>query len=82
MESKTIKEYKINFKGYDIIVPVGSIVTNKTASGFDNNYHFWVYYTPVIEKLFGYKPFILLHDLKYYGLNIPVEYCEPYPNKI
>ncbi len=27
----------------------------------------------------GHPDSILAHDLKYYGLNIPAEYCEPWP---
>ena len=81
-EAKTIKEYRIEFKGWNIIVPIGSIVSNQTACGLDDNYRLWVNYSDVIfEKLTGQKcnnANFLAHDLKYYGINVPAEYCEEY----
>lgn len=76
--AKTTKEYKTEFKGWDIIVPVGSIVNNSTALGYDDNIRFWQDYRKTTEKLTGIKNSILDHDLYYYGLNIPAEYCESY----
>ena len=78
--SKTIKDYPVqNLKGYGPhIVPAGSIVTNNTACGPDDNYHFWVDFQDAAEKISGYKSSLLRHDLTYYGLNIPAEYCEPW----
>lgn len=78
--AKTIKEFKTNFNGWDIVVPVGSIVSNKTACGNNDGYRFWRDFVVVAEKLTGCKNSILAHDLTYYGLNIPAEYCEPYPS--
>lgn len=76
--AKTIKPYQINFKGWEITVPVGSTVSNETALGFDDNYRFWRDFGPVVRELTGYSNSILAHDLTYYGLNIPAEFCEPY----
>lgn len=80
--AKTTKEYKTKFAGWDIIVPVGSIVNNivnnSTALGYDDNYRFWQDYQKVTKQLTGFDNNILDHDLYYYGLNIPAEYCEPY----
>lgn len=77
---KTIKEFKANnYFGYDIIVPVGSIVTNKTACGYDDDYRYWEDWQECAEKLTGFKNSCLAHDLTYHGINIPAEYCEPYP---
>ena len=76
--SHTIKPYKVSYKGYDIEVPVGSRVTNGTAMGYNDNYRFWEHWHEYVEKLTGFKSSILAHDLTYYGLNIPAEYCEPY----
>lgn len=76
--AKTIKEYSTEFKGWNITVPKGSIVSNMTACGPDDNYHFWVDFEKAAEKITGYKHNILYHDLKFYGLDIPAEYCEPY----
>lgn len=79
--ARTIKEYKVIFKGWNITIPVGSIVSNQTACGCNDNYRFWINYKTVVEKITGLKCNMnnfLAHDLKYYGINIPAEYCEPY----
>jgi len=77
----TIKEYKISFKGWDIIVPIGSKVSNSTACGNDDEYRFWLDHKEYVEKLTGFKNSLLAHDLKYYGINVPAEYCESYSNE-
>lgn len=76
--AKTIKEYKTTYGSlaYFITVPVGSTVSNQTALGPDDNYRFLTQFDT--KKLVGYKAPMLAHDLTYYGLNIPAEYCEPY----
>lgn len=76
--AKTIKPYPVEFGGYEFVIPAGSTVSNRTASGYDDNYHFWVDFHAVAEQLTGFKRSFLVHDLTYYGLNIPAEYCEPY----
>ncbi len=80
--AKTIKEYRVNYTGYgEIIVPVGSTVSNSTACGNDDNYRFWTDFHKIAEEISGYKDSLLAHDLSHYGLNIPAEYCEPYPEE-
>ncbi len=77
--ARTIKEYKITYGRlkYEITVPVGSTVANGTACGTDDNYRFL---NGVPTKiLVGYAAPMLAFDLRHYGLNIPAEYCEPYP---
>jgi hypothetical protein len=76
--AKTIKEYSGKFYNWDIAIPIGSIVTNKTACGNYDSYHFWQDFHKIAEQITGYKNSILEHDLTYYGVNIPAEYCEPY----
>jgi hypothetical protein len=76
---KTIKDYKVKYKLYDLIIPAGSLVSNQTACGPDDNYRYWVIDNHYIEQLTGSKNSLLLHDLSHYGLNIPKEYCKPYP---
>ncbi len=76
--AKTIKDYTTAFKGYKITVPAGSIVSNCTACGPDDTYRFWQDFGAIAEKLTGHKNSCLSHDLNFYGLNIPAEYCEPY----
>jgi hypothetical protein len=67
-------EYKVANSNYGkITVPKGIPVTHQTACGFDPNYNFvsdlsWV---PLVN---GIKQYGLIHDLKYYGLNVPKEY--------
>lgn len=66
--AKTIKEYQVRFKGYDITVPVGSTVSNGTACGNDDNYRFWIGWQKQIKQLTGFDNSMLAHDLTYYGL--------------
>lgn len=75
--AKTTKEYKTRYNGYNLTVPAGSMVSNRTACGFDDDYRFLQGVST--QTLVGYKAGMLAHDLTYYGLNIPAEYCEPYP---
>lgn len=71
---KTNRDYTTQFMGYgEITVPAGTLVTNQTACGIDKNYNFvnsfeWV--KTNYPEIAG----ILLHDLKYHGLNVPIEY--------
>jgi len=76
--SKTIKDYNITYKGHNITVPKDSIVSNKTACGYDDNYYFWEDWHKTVKEITGYNNSILSHDLTYYGLNIPISYCIPY----
>lgn len=78
--AKTIKEYSITYNGWDIVIPVGSIVDNSTACGNDDAYRFWINWRGYVKKLTGYPNSILAHDLTYYGINVPAEYCEEYSN--
>jgi len=79
--AKTIKPYNAVFKDYVFVVPKGSQVTNLTANGPDDSYHFWDDYKDYVRKLTGTEYSLLAHDLKHYGLNIPAEFCEPYKEK-
>ncbi len=76
--AKTIKEYSIKISGWEIVIPVGSIVSNKTACGNSDDYRFWTDFHGQAEKLTGYKNSILNHVLTHYGVNVPAEFCEPY----
>lgn len=82
---KTIKPYEVkNYRGqgkygHSFIVPAGSSVSNQTACGNDDDYRYWTDFHKVAEEVTGHKTNTLSHDLTYYGLNIPAEYCEPYP---
>ena len=77
-EAKTIKEYEVKFYGYDIVIPVGSTVCNKTAIDNDDDYRYWEDWKEYAEKVTGFANSCLAHDLTYYGINVPAEYCEPY----
>lgn len=76
--AKTIKPYSVRYNGWDIIVPEGSIVSNGTACGPDDSYRFWSDWHKEAERLTGFNQSMLSHNLTYYGLNVPAEYCEPY----
>lgn len=76
--SKTVKPFDATFTGISFTVPAGSTVSNMTALGPDDAYHFWEDFSEVAEKVTGFKDSMLRHDLDKYGLNIPDEYCEPY----
>lgn len=72
--AKTIKEFKTTCKGQDVVVPVGSKVSNKTACGYDDGYRFWEDFRNTVDS----KRYGLLHDLTHYGVNVPAECCESY----
>jgi len=74
-----------NFKGGSrigygkLVIPKGTPTTHQTACGYDENYNFiadlsWV---PTFEfNGKQVKQSALIHDLTYYGLNIPREFLE------
>ncbi len=76
--AKVIKEYAVKYKGWDLVVPVGATVTNVTAGGPDDAYHFWQDWRKQAFALTGFPSSTLSHDLTYYGLNVPADHCEPY----
>jgi len=78
-KARTIKPYTEEAYGYTITVPVGSVVSNQTACGPSDEYRFWQDFHKVAEELTGFRTSILSHDLNYRGINVPAEYCEPYP---
>lgn len=80
--AKTIKDYYVkDLFGYGpVTVPAGSLVGNHTACGNDDNYRFWLDFKKTATEVSGgFKDSLLHHDLTFKGLNIPAEYCEPYP---
>ena len=76
--ARTIKPYTTQVFGVKITVPAGSIVSNQTACGPDNRYRFWLDFRKEVVRLTGVSGSILAHDLEYYGINVPAEFCEPY----
>ena len=77
-QAKVIRPYQVEKFGYTIVVPVGATVNNQTACGPDNNYRFWDDWQSTAKALTGYENSTLAHDLTYYGINVPAEFCEPY----
>jgi len=73
---KTNRDFTNKFRDHGTVtVPAGTTVTHKTAQGEDKRYHFvdefeWVPPFPGTTD----PHFALIHDLKYYGLNVPVDY--------
>ena len=54
-------------------VPEGTRVSHQTACGIDPNYHFvcefdWIF------KNYPMIAYMLKHDVKHYGINVPKEY--------
>lgn len=72
------RPYRVSYKGWDIEVPVGAMVSNKTACGPDDGYRFWIGWSKQVRELTGFPNSTLAHDLTYYGLNVPAEFCSPY----
>lgn len=76
----TTKPYTLNYVacGTDygmITVPAGTRTTNMTSLGIDPAYNF-VTDTSWVEPVDGIPQYGLLHDLQYYGLNVPEEYFQ------
>jgi hypothetical protein len=85
--SFTKKPYRVNLEGFKFVVPKGCKVSNKTAMGADDNYHFLairnVCPEPALISLEEWwsgndMPLTLIHELTYKGVNIPAEYCNEY----
>lgn len=76
--STVTRPYSVVYKGYAITLPAGWPVSNKTASGPDDAYRFAGNTGRLAKELTGFPDSLLAHDLKYYGLNVPAEYCAPY----
>lgn len=64
--------------GHDIVLPIGTVVTNRTACGPDDAYRFVRDHTTLAKQITGLIGSTLEHDLKHRGLNVPAEFCEPY----
>lgn len=79
--AKTVKDYAVKYGGYDLTIPAGSSVSNRTACGNDDAYRFLEGTSKLAKDVTGFPSSILAHDLTHYGLNIPAEYCEPYASK-
>lgn len=74
---KTSKDYTVNFREHgEITVPKGTRLTNQTACGIDKDYHFVDDFSWVEPHENGVKNYALIHDLIYYGLNVPKEFVE------
>lgn len=79
---KTIKPFATTFKNYGtIIVPIGVAVTSQTAMGVDTDYHF-VNAFAWVRRDYPEIANILIHDLRYYGLNVPEEFLGPDENPV
>lgn len=58
-----------------ITVPKGTKLTHQTACGIDKNYHF-VNEFKWIDENYPTVSNIMLHDVMYYGINVPKEYVQ------
>ena len=75
--AKVIRPYSVKAFGYDIVIPVGSTVSNSTGTtyGNDDSYHFWEDFRTEVERLTGFENSTLVHDLTYHEIDVPAEYC-------
>ena len=74
---KTNKDYTVNYRDHGIItVPKGTKVTHQTAMGKDKNYHFVDDLSWIKPHVNGIPRYGLLHDVKYYGIDVPKEYVD------
>jgi hypothetical protein len=76
--ARTHTEYRTVANGYELVIPAGSPVSNSTACGNDDSYRFLNGTAALAKAVTGFEHSILEHDLRYSGLNIPAEFCEPY----
>lgn len=73
---KTKQDVEVNFMNYGkIIVPKGTQLTHETACGINVNYHF-VNAFSWIKKNYPEISYMLTHDAKFYGIDIPKEFVE------
>lgn len=72
-QARTTKEFTTTLHGREVTVPVGSLVSNQTACGPDDEYRFWSDWAKTIDR-----NSILGHDLTYYGVNVPADHCTPW----
>ena len=75
----TNQEIQMNFKGYEITIPKGTKITNKTAMGYDENYNFisdlsWIKHVEFNGQMI--PQYGLVHEATYYGISIPKEKVE------
>lgn len=73
---KTSKDYTVDWREYGkITVPAGTPLTHQTAMGIDKDYHF-VNSTDWITKNYPTIDRPLIHDVNYYGINVPKEFVD------
>jgi hypothetical protein len=78
----TQQDVTVSFRNYgNITIPMGTRVTNRTALGVDPKYHFVNEYG-WITKQYPDIANILIHDAKYYGIDIPAEFIGIEKNKM
>ena len=78
---QTSKDYSLNFKvansDYGIItIPKGTPLTHQTAMGIDEKYHFVANTSWIKPHENGVIQYGLIHDINYYGIDVPKEYVE------
>lgn len=76
--ARVIRDYQVNFRGYDLVVQAGTLVTNHTACGCDDAYRFPAVCRPIAETSGLKYTGALVHDLMHYGINVPAEFCGPW----
>ena len=75
--TRTAREYTTQYRDHgSVTVPAGTRTTHNTACGIDENYNFVDNFTWVKPYPDGTLRHGLIHDLTYYGLNVPPDYLE------
>jgi hypothetical protein len=71
----TRQEIYAELKGYRFTIPKGAEVTSQTACGIDEDYNFLTDFSflPLVD---GVRQLGLIHDLTYYGYNVPSDLIE------
>lgn len=76
--ARVIEDYHVEFRGHKLTVKAGTLVTNHTACGCDDNYRFPAVCRPIAETSGLKFTGALVHDLMHYGINVPAEFCGPW----
>ncbi|MBP8113777.1 MAG: hypothetical protein KAY50_00400 [Chitinophagaceae bacterium] len=73
---RTNQDVTLPFRIYgNITIPKGTKLTHETAMGFDAKHHFVDEFNWILKNYPTIK-YLLMHDAKYYGIDIPKEYVD------
>ena len=81
--SRTVKNWRVKFMGWHLVIPKGTVVHNRTACGNDDNYYHLAGIPQGIISMEDWwsgdaLPLTLVWDIEYHLPPVPKEYCKPY----